>query len=89
MKQTKKKGTCIGLHHISTHGGAASVHIQHLCNEPDMLHIQLFQKHCKELTDNRHVKTLLAEHKQWKHNIYRTTKKKVLIKIAYNYNNLF
>lgn len=38
------KNSVLNSNHVSTQEGAASVHIQHLCNEPDMLHIQLFQK---------------------------------------------
>lgn len=69
-----------GLQVVGGWGGwAASVHNQHLCNVPDMLHFKLFQT-LQRVERYHHVRTLLAEHEhvqslRWKHNIYRTAKK--------------
>lgn len=66
--------------HIYT-GRAASVHIQYLCNEPDMLHIKLVQRTLQRVNWYHHVRTLLAEQNhvhslKCKHNIYIMTGKK-------------
>lgn len=76
-------------------GWAASVHNQHLCNVPDMLHFKLFQT-LQRVERYHHVRTLLAEHEhvqslRWKHNIYRTAKKKkkIIIIITTDFNKKY